>query len=119
MRLAVKIAKITMAVMVLVGAMYLFAYPARTYLAQKQAIAVQERTIAVLKGEDSKLAGESSALQNAGTIAHIARLRYGLVKPGQQAFMVLPSPGPTAGTPLRKHANRSSWYASLEFWHHL
>ena len=62
MRLAVKITKITMAVLVLVGAMYLFAYPARTYLAQKQAIAVQERTIAVLKAEDSKLAGESSAL---------------------------------------------------------
>ncbi len=119
MRLVVRIAKITMAVMVLVGAMYLFAYPARTYLAQKQAIAVQERTIAVLKGEDSKLAGESSALQSRGTIARIARQEYGLVKPGQQAFMVVPSPGKSASPPLRKQANRSSWYTSLEFWHHL
>ncbi len=118
MRLAVKITKITMAVLVLVGAMYLFAYPARTYLAQKQAIAVQERTIAVLKAEDSKLAGESSALQSPATIARIARQEYGLVKPGQQAFMVLPSPAP-ASVPLRKHTSRSSWYASLEFWHHL
>ncbi len=119
MRLAVRIAKITMAVMVLVGAMYLFAYPARTYLAQKQAIAVQERTIAVLKGEDSKLAGESSALQSSATIAQIARQKYGLVKPGQQAFMVLPSPGKPASSAVRKRANRTSWYASLEFWHHL
>jgi cell division protein FtsB len=118
MRLAVRIAKITMAVMVLVGAMYLFAYPARTYLAQKQAIAVQERTIAVLKGEDSKLAGESSALQSSSTIARLAREKYGLVKPGQQAFMVLPSPGVSASPAVRKRANRSLWYASLEFWHH-
>jgi len=118
MRLAVKITKITMAVLVLVGAMYLFAYPARTYLAQKQAIAVQERTIAVLKAEDSKLAGESSALQNGATIARIARQKYGLVKPGQQAFMVVPSPDQPAPV-VPKHANRSSWYTSLEFWHHL
>jgi cell division protein FtsB len=119
MRLAVKITKITMAVLVLVGAMYLFAYPARTYLDQKQAIAVQERTIAVLKAEDSKLAGESSALQSPATIARIARQEYGLVKPGQQAFMVLPSPNAPASVALRKAAKRGSWYASLEFWHHL
>jgi cell division protein FtsB len=119
MRLAVKITKITMAVLVIVGAMYLFAYPARTYLAQKQAIAVQERTISVLKAEDSKLAGDSSALQSPATIARIARQEYGLVKPGQQAFMVLPPPGAPVSAPLRKQAKRSSWYTSLEFWHHL
>jgi cell division protein FtsB len=119
MRLAFKITKITMAVLVLVGAMYLFAYPARTYLDQKQAIAVQERAIAVLKAEDSKLAGESSALQSPATIAGIARQKYGLVRPGQQAFMVLPSPGAPASSPVRKQANRRSWYRSLEFWHHL
>ena len=119
MRLGVKITKITMAVLVLVGAMYLFAYPARTYLDQKQAIAVQERTIAVLKAEDSKLAGESSALQSPATIARIARQEYGLLKPGQQAFMVLPSPSAPASVALRQAAERSSWYTSLEFWHHL
>jgi cell division protein FtsB len=118
MRLVVRITKITMALLVLVGAMYLFAYPARTYLDQKQAIAVQERTIAVLKAEDAKLAGESSALQSPATIARIARQEYGLVKPGQQAFMVLPSPAAAAKAALQKHAHRSPWYASLEFWHH-
>ena len=117
--MAVKFTKITMAVLVLVGAMYLFAYPARTYLDQKQAIAVQERTIAVLKAEDSKLAGESSALQSPATIARIARQEYGLLKPGQQAFMVLPSPKATPSAALLKPAKRASWYASLEFWHHL
>ncbi len=70
MRLAVKIALV---LLVLGGAMYLFVFPARTYLAQKQGIAAEERTVAVLKAEDSKLTAESSALQDNATIEQIAR----------------------------------------------
>jgi cell division protein FtsB len=115
MRWAVKIA---LAVLVIGGAMYLFIFPTRTYLAQKQDIAVQERTIAALKAEDAKLAGESRALQGAPTIEQIARKEYGLVKPGQQAFTVVPATTkavPTAPPPVR----HSAWYSQLEFWHHL
>ena len=102
MRLTVKFG---LAVLVLCGAVYLFAFPAPTYLAQKQA-------------ENTKLAAESAALQSDATIEKIARSEYGLVSPGQQAFMVLPSsvkPQPVAA-PAR---SRAPWYASLEFWHHL
>jgi cell division protein FtsB len=116
MRWAVKIA---LAVLVIGGAMYLFIFPARTYLAQKQDIAVQEHTIAALQAEDSKLASESHALQGAPTIEKIARQEYGLVKPGQQAFMVVPArtkPAPAPPPPPVKHA---AWYSSLEFWHYL
>ena len=66
MRLAVKV---TLGVLVLFGAMYLFAYPTRTYLEQRQDISVQEQTIAVLKSENAKLAAERSALQSDATIA--------------------------------------------------
>jgi cell division protein FtsB len=115
MRLAVKIA---LGALVLIGAMYLFAFPARTYLAQKQGIAVQERTIAVLKAENAKLAAQRSALQNDATIEQIARQEYGLVKPGQQAFMVVPSAGkPVERAPVER--KRSAWFAPLEFWHYL
>jgi cell division protein FtsB len=115
MRLTVKFG---LAVLVLCGPAYLFLFPARTYLAQKQDIAGQEQTIAVLKAENTKLAAESAALQNGSTIARIARAEYGLVEPGQQAFMVLPSPDrprPSAAPPQP----RAPWYAPLEFWHHL
>ena len=115
MRLAVKIALV---LLVLGGAMYLFVFPARTYLAQKQGIAAEERTVAVLRAEDAKLTSESSALQDNATIEQIARQEYGLVEPGQQAFMVLPAPShpqPAAPPP----AKRGAWYSSLEFWHDL
>ena len=96
MRLAVKIA---LAVLVLCGAMYLFVFPARTYLAQKQDIVGQERTIAVLKAENTKLAAKAPPYR-AMPPSNRSPAEYGLVKPGQQAFMVLPSPAP-APAPLR------------------
>ena len=115
MRLAVKVAVV---VMVLAAASYLFAYPTRTYLEQRQQIALEERTISVLRTEDAKLASESEALQTNATIEQIARQEYGLVMPGQQAFMVLPSLSrPVDGAPVpHRH---SPWYSSLEFWHRL
>jgi cell division protein FtsB len=115
MRLAVKIALL---LLVLGGAMYLFVFPARTYLAQKQGIAAEQHTVAVLKAEDAKLTAESSALQDSATIEQIARREYGLVKPGQQAFMVLPAPShPQPATP--PPVKHTAWYSSLEFWHDL
>ena len=115
MRLTVKFG---LAVLVLCGATYLFVFPARTYLAQKQDIVAQEHTIAVLKAENTKLTAESAALQNSSTIEQIARAEYGLVMPGQQAFMVLPSPAPPP-SPAAPPRPKAPWYAPLEFWHHL
>jgi cell division protein FtsL len=116
MRLAVKVG---LAVLVLVGAMYLFAYPTRTYLAQRSQIALQERTISVLQAENARLASERSALQSDATIVEIARAEYGLVLPGQQAFMVLPSQAKAPPPPAPRAPEHRPWYASLEFWHQL
>lgn len=116
MRLAVKT---FLAALLLVGAAYLFVFPARTYLAQKHQIALQERTISVLRAENTKLSGEKKALQDSSTIEQLARQDYGLVKPGQQAYMVLPP----AYHPVRHVAAPAPkprpWYAPLEFWDHL
>ena len=108
--------KVALGFLVLAGAMYLFAYPTRTYLEQRRDIALQEHTISLLTAENAKLAAQRGALQTNATIERIARLVYGLVMPGQQAFMVLPSPPKVVkpAAPARKHA---PWYSSLEFWH--
>jgi cell division protein FtsB len=80
-------------------------------------MAGQEQTIAVLKAENTKLAAESAALQSGSTIEQIARAEYGLVMPGQQAFMVLPSPQRPRSSVLPERP-KAHWYAPLEFWHH-
>lgn len=103
------------AALVLVSAAYFFVLPARTYLAQKRAIALEENTIQVLRTENSKLSAERAALNTKATIEQIGRQDYGLVKPGQQAFMVLPSATPSASAqaaPTHTH----HWYSELEIW---
>ena len=89
MRLGVKVALV---LLVLGGAMYLFVFPARTCTSLRSRASRPRRgTVAVLRAEDAKLTSESSALQDNATIEQIARQQYGLVKQGQQAFMVLPA----------------------------
>jgi len=92
--------------------------PAQTYLAQKQDIVGQEQTIAVLQAENTKLAAESAALQSDATIEKIARSEYGLVSPGQQAFMVLPSsvkPRAAAPQPGLERHGMPPWSSGITF----
>jgi len=115
MRAAVKVA---VAFAVIMGAAYLFVFPMRTYLGQKEAIASERQTVAVLARENAALSAEKAALGTKATIEQIAREEYGLVMPGQQAFMVLPSPAKTV--PVRPGPRRQGhWYAPLELWRYL
>ena len=103
------------ALAVMAGAGYTYVFPVRTYLAQQRSIAAEEHALAVWRAEDSKLAAQVSSLGSDATIERIARQKYGLVQPGQQAFDVLPAnpaPGPKA-LPRPKHTH---WYAYLELW---
>ena len=129
MRLALKVA---FGVLALSGAMYLFVYPLRTYLSQKNQIAQAQRTIAVLGAEDAKLSSENVHLHQKSYVDQLARSDYGYVWPGQKAYEVLPPPaGRGAGDGARskraastastaaKPGSPASWYAPLEFWDRL
>jgi len=83
----------------------LFVLPGRTLLAQSRTLAATRHRMDVLSQEDASLARQAAALQTDARIEQLARQRYGLVKPGEQAFVVLPpgSPSilpPAAATPL-------------------
>lgn len=117
MRLALKAG---LCLLVLAGALYLFVYPARTYLEQRHEIASAERTLSVLNGENSKLSAQVVRFHQASYIEQVARTEYGFVMPGQQAYTVLPPTHEPASRPVATHkSSSSSWYAPLEFWHHL
>jgi cell division protein FtsB len=117
-----KALKIALALLVLGGATYLFAFPARTYWAQERSIAIEQREASALRAEDQKLAAESASLQTNATIEQIARQDYGLVEPGQQAFTVLPPANQTVRSSAKTSSAGSasqSWYSPLEFWRYL
>lgn len=85
--------KAALCLLALLGALYVFAYPVRTYLAQERQVAQVERTISVLGAQDAKLNSQYKLLQRTSYVDQLARADYGYVKPGQQAYEVLPPNG--------------------------
>ena len=96
-----------------VGVLLLGAFPTRAYLDQlhqRESLAERVRT---LTAANQKLAEQAARLQRDDTIERLARERYHLVRPGEEAYAILPdgrapvtaSPAPPAPPP----ASRSWW----------
>ena len=89
---------------VAIGVLVVVVFPTRTYLAQRASVQAAEEQLAVL-GEQNRLLEERvSLLNDAGEIERLAREEYHLVRPGEEAFAVLPpaappAPPPPVGTP--------------------
>ena len=67
-------------------------FPTRTYLHQRDAIAAEERKVAVLSSENEKLAAKVARLHTDAEIERLAREQYNLVRPGEEAYAILPGP---------------------------
>ena len=106
---------------VVVGVLFLLVFPARTYLGQRRSLAAAEHRVSVLSGENATLDQRVAKLQDQAEIERIAREQYGLVKPGEEAYAILPPPtvpAPEGDAPAAtaKPPHRT-WYQRL--WHKL
>jgi cell division protein FtsB len=84
---------------VLVGLLFAFVYPTRTFLDQRSETNRARTQLAVLRSENAKLEQQTKELSRDDVIAQIARERYGLVKPGETSFVILPTPTTTTVAP--------------------
>lgn len=82
------------AAVVLVGAMLLMVFPTRTWLQQRTDAAAAEQHLAEVEARNAELEARALRLQTAAEIERIAREQYGLIKPGEQPYAVLPAPAP-------------------------
>ena len=82
-----------------VGVLFLFVFPARTYLAQRQDLAAASARVQILSTENKNLTDQAAKLHNDAEIERLARDRYGLVRPGEEAYAILPSPPPPTTVP--------------------
>ncbi|HWE54379.1 MAG TPA: septum formation initiator family protein [Acidimicrobiales bacterium] len=82
-------------VVALGGLLFLFVLPGRTWLQQRDAMASTSHRLQVLNQENQELAKKAAQLQNPDYVGRIARDQYGLVRPGEQSYGILP---PTATT---------------------
>jgi cell division protein FtsB len=100
MRRAVRLLLVMVAVG---GLLFLFVLPGRIWLAQGRAAATAKRQNAALTRENAALAKRVAQLHNPAYIAQLARQQYGLVMPGEQAYVILPPPTTSTTTPPAKH----------------
>ena len=77
------------------------------YLAQRRTLTAAETRVNVLAQANSQLNQQISKLQTDAEVERLARERYGLIKPGESPYVILPSPTPappaTAEASVKKH----------------
>ena len=84
---------------VLVGLLFAFVYPTRTFLDQRADTNKARAQLEVLQSENARLARESKRLSTDSEIERLAREKYGLVQPGERPFVILPAPSTTTVAP--------------------
>ena len=70
--------------------LFVFVLPTRTYLAQRRDLHGVTERLDVLSAENKRLQDQADKLQTDAEIERLARERYGLVRPGEKAYAILP-----------------------------
>ena len=91
---------------VLVGMLFLFVFPTRTYLSQRRGLDSARTRVEVLSEKNEELAARVKRLNTDAEIERIAREQYNLVRPGEEAYAILPAPQPIAPEPAPKPAEK-------------
>ena len=87
--------RLALVLVVLVGLLFAFVYPTRTFLDQRNETNKARAQLETLQAENARLARESKRLSTDSEIERLAREKYGLVQPGERAFVILPAPSST------------------------
>lgn len=82
------------AVLALVGVLFLAGFPARAYVAQRRERAKVAAHVRDLAAENRSLADREARLQTDAEIERLARRHYNLVRPGEEVFAIIPGPPP-------------------------
>lgn len=77
---------------VVVGLLFLAVFPTRTYLAQRRKLVATEARAQVLSEQNARLASRVRTLNTDKEIERLAREQYSLVRPGEEAYAILPAP---------------------------
>ncbi|HET7489767.1 MAG TPA: septum formation initiator family protein [Acidimicrobiales bacterium] len=86
------------AAVISVGVLFVAVFPTKTWLAQHRDLQAMERRVAVLKAQNAELEARVQRLNTDDEIERLARRDYNLVKPGEDAYAILPAPPATTTT---------------------
>ena len=96
-------ARILVASVIFIGILFGAVYPTRTYLAQQRDLRAANEKLALFQAQNGRLEAEAKRLESDEEIERIARARFNLVKPGEEAYAVVQVP-PKPGDPAARVA---------------
>jgi cell division protein FtsB len=83
----------------LLGLLVVGVFPTKTYLQQRHDTTEAEQRLQVLQDQNDAYDRRIEELQTPGAIERVAREQYNLVRPGEEAYAVLPAPLPPMDLP--------------------
>lgn len=102
---------VAVAALALVGVLFLAVFPTQAYLAQRRDREQLASQVAELAATNEALRQRAAELDSTAEIERLARLHYHLVRPGEEAFVILPgnTPPTTAAPPPPPPAEERGW----------
>ena len=85
-------ARIVVASVIFIGILFGAVYPTRTYLAQQRDLKAAQHKLELFQHQNGRLEAEAKRLESDEEIERIARARFNLVKPGEEAYAIVPVP---------------------------
>jgi len=92
-------ARIVVASVIFIGILFGAVYPTRTYLAQQRELKAANQKLEMFREQNGRLEAEAKRLESDEEIERIARARFNLVKPGEEAYAIVPVPPNPAAAP--------------------
>jgi cell division protein FtsB len=78
-----------------IALMFAFVYPTSTFFQQRSQIGAAEQRLSRIDDEAKRLEKENTQLQGDAEVERIAREQYGLVRPGETPYVLVPAATPT------------------------
>ena len=85
-------ARIVVASVIFIGILFGAVYPTRTYLSQQRELRAAHHKLELFREQNGRLETEAKRLESDEEIERIARARFNLVKPGEEAYAIVPVP---------------------------
>ena len=90
--------RVSVAAVVVVGLLFVVVFPLQAWMRQRDDLHASQHRLEVIRRERVRLQREAKRLQEPSEVERIARELYGMVRPGEQAYAVVPGPPTTTTT---------------------
>ena len=91
-------ARLALFLLAMVGILFVFVFPTRSYLSQRRQVSSAQHDVDVLREQNDKLQAQASELQTPAAIEQMAREQFHRVFPGEQVYDVVPGAATPSGT---------------------